>query len=134
MKNILEYRLVVLDCNANMVEYPVMGSGMHKECLDDFARKMRYEYSGIDDLVSKNNAIFANAGNGYLIVHLPEKLTLDQLYQLDYIQNWLEEVKMLEACKYTSEKREYYQYFENVAENFSKEIIQSYYSRKSKSK
>lgn len=39
MKDILDYRLVILDKDANIVTYPFQ-FGMHQTCLDDFAKRM----------------------------------------------------------------------------------------------
>lgn len=128
MKNILDYRLVILDKDANIVEYPIVGSGMHQDCLDDFARKNGYEYSNELYLVHNGNVIFKNAGNKIVTIDMPDDLSEEQLYQLDYLHNWFREVEWLEACKYTKSGKEFYQILTDVYERFSTEIIQSYYS------
>ena len=53
---------------------------------------------------------------------------------LDYIQNWLGQVQMLEAYKFlddSGKEKIWYQCTENVSDYFSNEIIQSYYSEHS---
>lgn len=126
-KNILDYRLMILDKEANMVKYS-FDFGMHQTCLDDFALKNWYEYSSEEFLVNAGNVIFKNAGLDILLVYLPEKLSEEQLYQMDYIHNWLGKVEMLEACKFTKNGTEFYQCDSNVSDYFSSHIIQSYYS------
>lgn len=130
MKNILDYRMVILDKDANIIEYSTF-FGMHQTCLDDFAKKGGYDYSRYDYLAMNGNVIFANVGLNILVVFLPNKLSDDQLYQMDYIHNWLGEVEMLEACKYLDcnvNHKISYQCTKNVSDYFSREIIQSYYS------
>lgn len=129
MKNILDYRLVVLNENGQVLEYP-FSFGMHQTCLDDFAKKKGYEYSNEGYLVGNGNVIFKNAGSNILLVYLPENLSEEQLYQMDYIHNWLSQVEMLEACKYTKNGNEWYQCEKEVSDYFSEVIIQSYYSVK----
>lgn len=130
MKNILDYRLIVLDKDANIVEYPLIASGMHQECLDDFARKNGYNYSSVNYLVQNGNVIFKNAGLNMVTIDLPGELSDDQLYQMDYLHNWLKDVELLAACKYVAGHTEWYQFEEHVADQFSNVIIQSYYTNK----
>lgn len=127
MKNILDYRLVILDKDANIIYYPVVGSGMHQDCLDDFAKKLGYSYSSEEYLVKEGNVIFKNAGGCILLVYLPFQLSDEQLYQMDYIHNWLDQVEMMEAVKYGGSEKEWYQFCDDVSFHFSHDIIQSYY-------
>lgn len=131
MKNILDYKLIILDKEANIVTYDKM-FGMHQDCLDDFSRKYNYEYSNEVYLVSKGNVIFKNAGLNILVAYLPDSLSTEQLYQLDYIQNWLGDVTMFEAYKYIDNNKQWFQCMDNVSDYFSENIIQSYYSTKKK--
>ena len=128
-KNILDYRLVILDNNAKIFTYS-FSFGMHQTCLDDFASKMGYEYSNAKDLVANGNVIFINAGNNILGIYLPDVLNNEQLYQMDYIHNWLDKVEMLDAIKFGVNGEVYYQCTDNIPKYFSEEIIQSYYSGK----
>ena len=128
MKNILDYRVVILDKDANIIEFPLVSSGMHQDCLDDFAKKNGYEYSSESYLAKNGNVIFKNAGNKIVTIDMPECLSEEQLYFMDYLQNWLQEVEWLEACKYTQKGKEFYSILDHVYDRFSTEIIQSYYS------
>ena len=92
MKKLLDYRVVIIDSDANIKEYPLFGFGMHQDCFDDFANIKGYDYSNRDNLVKNGNALFCNAGNNMLIVFLPDKLTDEQLYVFDYIENFLDDV------------------------------------------
>lgn len=131
MKNILDYRLVILDKKANIITYDKT-FGMHQDCLDDFSNKNNYEYSNEVYLVREGNVIFKNAGLNILVAYLPDSLSAEQLYQLDYIQNWFCDVTMFEAYKYFNNNKQWFQCMGNVADYFSTEIIQSYYSTKKK--
>ena len=133
MKNILDYRVVILDISGN-IEFYFPQFGMHQDCLNDFAGKHGCEYSGAVYLTLQGNVILENAGSNILAGYLPSNLSDEQLYQLDYIQNWLGQVQMLEAYKFldnSGKEKIWYQCIENVSDYFSNEIIQSYYSEHS---
>lgn len=133
MKNILDNRVVILDVDGNVIEYPVYSSGQHQECYDDFAKKKGYDFCGMRYLVSKGNGVFA-VGNKMLGVSLPENLNELQLYMLDNIENWLSKVQYIEIEK-VDEKEEVV--FSCTSQDIIKtfdDVIQSYYSKKSKAK
>lgn len=135
MKKLVDSRLVIIDSDANVIEYPKFGI-MHQDCLVDFAKKNKYEYSTEDYLVSKGNIIFYHSIEGMFGIFLPEKLTTEQLYQLDYIENWLDGVIYLHAIKGLGEEREEFLFDidngDNIKERFSNEVIQSYYQKSKK--
>ena len=58
MKDILKYRMIILDRDANIHEYFLHNSGMHQDCLDDFAKNCGYEYSNSVYLVQEGNGCF----------------------------------------------------------------------------
>ena len=43
--------------------------------------------------------MFYNVGNKMVVCYLPIDLTRDQLYKLDYIENWLDGVEYMEVKK-----------------------------------
>ena len=127
---ILDYRMVILDKDSNIEKYPLFSSGMHQECLDSFAKKMGYEYSNISYLVQEGNVLFYNVGNKMALCYLPMILTDEQLYMLDYIENWLCGVEYMEVRKCSSNEKEEYIFEENIRSNFSDIVIQSYYKNR----
>ena len=124
-------RMVILDRDANIITYPSYG-GMHHECLEDFANRHGYEYSEPSYLASQGNVIFYNVGNGMLGAYFPKKLTDEQLYQLDYLENWLDDSSYFNAVKGNGEETEEFLFEDNVKERFSNELIQSYYKKRKK--
>lgn len=128
MKNILDYRMVILANDGKIIEYPIEPSFMHRDCLDSFAHEYGYDYSNMEDLTKKGNVIFSNCGNKILGVCMPEHLNGQQLYMLDYLENWLEEVEVLDVRKQVGEKFEAFLFVGNIRKHFSEEIIQLYYS------
>lgn len=147
MKKLIDSRLVIIDSDANVIEYPKFGM-MHQDCLDDFVEEKnksrnanndnndKLKSSDRDYLVSKGNIIFYHSIEGMFGIFLPEKLTAEQLYQLDYIENWLDGVIYLHAIKGLGEKREEFLFDidngDNIKERFSNEVIQSYYQKSKK--
>lgn len=132
MKNILDYRLLILDKNANIIGYPKNLLMMHQDCLDDFAEKLGYVNSNRDYLVNDGNCLFYNADNGIVIAFLPSMLNSDQLYKLDYIENYLNDIEYMEVSKGIGNDRLEYSFDIAIRENFSNQIIQSYYNIKKK--
>ena len=132
-KNILEDRVVILDVDGNVIEYPVYSSGQHQECYESFAREKGYEFCGFRYLVSKGNGVFA-VGNKMLVVSLPENLNELQLYMLDNIENWLSKVQYIEIEKVNETERVVFSCTSHDVIKTFDDVIQSYYSKKSKSK
>jgi len=127
LKKLLDYRVVVIDRDGNVEKYPLFGFGMHQDCFDNFSKKKGYDYSNRDDLVRNGNALFCNAGNNMLIVFLPSVLTDEQLYAIDYIENFLDDVFYMEVSKGSGEDKTIYIFGDNIRKNFSENVIQSYY-------
>jgi len=130
VKNLSDYRLVILDEIGEINTYN-RTFGMHQDCLNDFSKKNNYEYCMVDYITKKGNVIFINAEHGNLGVYLPGILNNKQLYMMEYLSNFLGNLKNLEFCKYVGDKVEFSQYSENFSEHFS-DMIQSYYTVKKK--
>lgn len=138
MKNIFDYRMVILDDEAQIIFYTT-DLGMHQDCLNDFAKRKNYQFSNIEDIVRKGNVIFYNAGSNMLVIYLPNKLTENQLYQLDYLENYIEGAIYIDAEKIDENGKVVQQFhFNNIKkdnilgtprERFSNELIQSYYKK-----
>lgn len=131
--DILEYRMVILDNVGELIKYS-FDFGMHQSCLDDFANTKKYSYSSRDYIVGNGNGIFYNFGNQMVGVILPEKLNFEQLYSLDYIENWLYNVSYMEVVIFGKDKKEEFIFEEDIQNNFSKEVIQYYYNNIKKKK
>ena len=127
MKSLLDYRMLILDKNAKIVKYPKNMLMMHQDCLDNFAKNNGYNSSNRDYLVDEGNCLFYNADNGIYVSFLPEKLTNEQLYMLDYIENFFDNVEYLEVSKGVGKNKLEYSFDDRVRENFSNIVIQSYY-------
>ena len=145
LKNIFDYRLVIIDDEGELVKYEKEFGVEHQDCIIDFAKKKEYTFAnkGLfvrpEDIVRNGNVLFYNTGNNMLLIYLPTKLTESQLYQLDYIENWMNKATYINAAKFDKEGQVTEEYtFDNLndeslgtpTERFSKEIIQSYYTPK----
>lgn len=131
--DILEYRMVILDNDGEVIKYS-FDFGMHQSCLDDFAIVNKYLYSNKEYIVSNGNGIFYNFGNQMVGAILPEKLNFEQLYSLDYIENWLYNVSYMEVVILGKDKKEEFIFEEDIQNNFSREVIQYHYNNIKKKK
>ena len=134
MKDILKYRLVIIDNDGEIIKYPwKIGLG-HQDCLDEFSRVKGYDYSSYDFLIQEGNCLFYNCGLNMLVVRLPKDLNESQLYAIDYIENFLDNVTYMEVSKGLGKEQKEYIFDRNIRENFSMEIIQSFYNKVNRSR
>lgn len=129
---ILDYRLVIIDNEGEINKYPFSFGMQHKDCQDDYAEKKGYDYSGLDYLVGKGNCIFYNCGENIVVAKLPSILDEKQLYTLDYIENCLDDVSLLQITKGFGKDEVHFNYVSDIKEQFSREVVQSYYDIKNK--
>lgn len=130
MHSILEDMVVIVDDKGEIFKYPFEMGKRHQDYLDDFSKIKGYEYSNLDYIYNLNNCIIYHLGNGVVVMYLQFNLNQKQLYALDYIENWLDDVKYLEVEKVNGGKKQEYLFKENVRENFSNIVLQSYYDIK----
>lgn len=123
---VLDYRLIIIDNEGDLKKYP-FSFGMHQGCLDDFAIKNGYEYSNLDYLVDKGNCIFYNCGNDIVVAKFPGSLNSEQLYTLDYLENCLDDVFLLQINKGFGKDVVHFSYDNDIKKNFSHNVVQSYY-------
>lgn len=130
MHNILDYMVVIVDNEGKIFKYPFEFGKRHQDYLDEFSKIKGYEYSNLNYIYNLNNSIIYHLGNGFVVMYLHSNLNQEQLYALDYIENWLNDVKYLEVDKGIGSKKIEYTFKENVRENFSNIVLQSYYTTK----
>lgn len=128
---ILDYRMVIID-NAGQLNKYSFSYGMHQDCLDDFANKNGYDYSSLDYLVSKGNCVFYNCGHDIVAAKIPSKLNDKQLYILDYLENCLDDIFLLQVTKGLGKCEVDFSYDSDIKKNFSHNVVQSYYEVSSK--
>ena len=130
---VLDYRLVIIDNEGELNKYS-FNFGMHQDCLDDFASKNGYQYSNLDHLVINGNCIFYNCGNVIVVAKIPSILNSKQLYTLDYLENCLDDVFLLQVTKGIGNDEVYFSYDSDIKRNYAHNIVQSYYEVSGKKK
>lgn len=123
---ILDYRLVIIDNEGELIKYS-FSFGMYQDCLDDFAFKYGYENSNLDYLVKNGICVFYNCGNDIVGAKLPGSLNSEQLYTLDYLENCLDDVFLLQINKGFGKDVVHFSYDNDIKKNFSHNVVQSYY-------
>lgn len=130
MKKLVESRMIILDVEGNIIEYSKFGM-LHQDCLDDFVsnNKDKYDSSNRDYLVSQGNCLFYHSVNGMFACFLPEVLSSSQLYKLDYMLNFFDDITYCGVMK--GNGSELFEFdvnnLDDIKERFSNEVIQSYY-------
>lgn len=129
MQGIFENRVVILDTEGNIVKYSY-DFAQHQSCCFDFAEKNGYEYSGVCYLAKRGNGVFQMMGNDNLVAFLPDKLNDMQLYGLEYMGNFLDNIEYLRVGKVNDKEQiieEYMGVGDEVIKTFN-DIIMSYYN------
>lgn len=132
MHSILEDMVVIVDNEGEIFKFPFEFEKRHQDYLDEFSKIKGYEYSNLNYIYNLNNIVIYHLGNGVVVMYLHYNLNQDQLYALDYIENWLDGVKYLEVEKSIGGRSKEYLFKENIRENFSNVVLQSYYDVKKK--
>lgn len=128
MERISDNRIIILNREGEFINYPKKTGQMHQDCLDLFSKKQGYSYSTIDEIVNNGNAVFYNVENGYACAYLPKKLEDEQLYKLDLMTLFMDDIDYMEVKKvYTDED---FILNNNVGDKFSTEVIQSYFTKR----
>lgn len=130
MKKITDYRVLIIDENGESFNFPINVGMQHQECLDEYSHMKQYEYSNVDHVISKNNAIFYNANNGIVVSFLPSRLTDEQLAVLDRMSLKMDDISYMEVRKKTEEGNIDFYLTENIGGRFSDEVLQSYFVKK----
>ena len=161
MENIFDYRMVIItddnpknillksnekdslivegeyyqDDNVKILKYT--SNKMHHDCLEDYAQKKEYDFPNMEYITAKNNIIIYVLTNATLAISLPAELTPNQLYKLEYVENWCKDSEKIVVRKYDTnglltEEYEFESEEKTPQESFSHEVIQSYYNKKRK--
>ena len=157
-ENIFNYRMVIIGKNDKYNEYPkinyykkydekTLKSMEHEDWIRFYAREKGYsfykdEYIAPEMLARLGNIIFYNCDNKSLIIYLPEEVTDEQLFQLEYMEDVIKGVKYINAAKFDKNCNAVEEYlFDNLhnddiygdtSKRYSHEIVQSYYDAKIK--
>lgn len=128
--SIEEIRALILEKNGSWVPYRKKVGFMHQACLEDYANKKRLLNASIDNIIKQESCIIIrNLDNVTIVCDMPEKLSDEQLYQLELLSTFsLDGVTYMEVAKHTKNKEQQFVLDNHVAEKFSSEVLQSYYS------
>lgn len=134
MVSIDKNRLMILESNGSWVQYQKQVGLMHQDCLDDYALKHSIPTKNAESVVKGTNSIiFYNLNDETLVGYMPNEITDEQLYQLDLFTLDMDNVSYMEVKKLDKDKTHFI-LDSNISDNFSNQVIQSYYTSKGKSK
>lgn len=128
---IRENRTMILEKTGIWKNYEKKVGNMHQECLDDYAGKRHLINASIDNIIEQEKCIIIrNLDNHMFLCNMPEQLSNDQLYQLELLSTLsLDDVTYMEVQIHNRENEQFV-LIDSVAEQFSNEVIQSYYQKK----
>ena len=125
MNDFNNYRGSILNQNGDFINYGIELGFMHQDIVDDYCSSNNLSGSNENAIVQNGDIYFRNAGNKMFILYMPENITEEQLYQLelnDYVINNFEYLGVVKQSQR-------FEFTENIWENFSSEVIQSYFRR-----
>ncbi len=128
---IRENRTMILEKTGIWKNYEKKVGKMHQECLDDYASKRHLLNASIDNIIGQEKCIvICNLDNHMLLCNMPEQLSNDQLYQLELLSALgLDDITYMKVQIHNRENEQFV-LIDSVAEQFSNEVIQSYYQKK----
>ena len=130
---ITDKRLLIIDKDGDIFSEDTTIGKQHQEILDDFAKSKHYDYSNIDYVTKMGNVVFYNVNHNYFATYMPEKLTDEQLYQLELLD--MSDIKDMEVRKFLpNNEHNDFSLEGNISKDFSEKIIQSYYGSKKASR
>lgn len=125
MNDFNNYRGSILNQNGEFINYNIVPGLMHQDIVDDYCNSNNLNGINEDAIVQNGDIYFRNAGNKMFIVYMPENITEEQLYKLelnDYVINNFEYLGVVKQSQR-------FEFTENIWENFSSEVIQSYFRK-----
>lgn len=123
-----ENRLIVVDKHGEVHPFLNETGRMHQECLNIFANKMGYSYSNINHIVEQeNNTVFSNADNNMFVVNMPKQLKEAQLETLDRLALKMSGIDYMEVRKQGNGSNQDFVLEENIDDQFSRVVLQSYF-------
>ena len=78
-------------------------------------------------MVKNGVCVFYNCGNEIVVAKLPSNLDSKQLYTLDYLENCLDDVYLLQINKGQGEETVHFSYDNDIKNNYAHNVVQSYY-------
>lgn len=130
---ITDKRLLIIDSNGDKYSEPIVIGRQHQEIIDDYAKQKGYDYSNVEYVTKKGNVIFYNVNHNYFATYMPEKLTDEQLYQLELLD--MSDIKDMEVRKFLpNNEHKDFSLEGSISKDFSEKIIQSYYGSKKASR
>lgn len=128
MIKLRENKLFIIEEDGYVITYSKEDEKSYRECLEEYGNRNELVIKTEENLVKKLGCIIIkNINDKSLMMHMPEKLSDDQIYQLDLFSSMsLDKVKVISGHKY-KEIPEQFLLTGDVSEQFSNEIIQSYF-------
>ncbi len=126
MNDFNKYRGTFLQGNGEFVNYPLKMGVMHREIIEDYCKNRKLPQISEQAVLDNGDIYFRNANKGLFIIYMPPTLTDEQLYQLEINSDIIDKFQYLGVIK----GLEKYEFTTDIWNNFSKSVIQSYYSGK----
>lgn len=124
MKDIIEYKVVILDKNGNYGLYSKNRCLSNNECITDYTKSQFGRSTALPKFIKQGNIVLMN-NNGFVEAHMPKQLSDEQLYELDLLPLKMDGLVRMKIKKIDEEE---YVLTDKIDERFSKEVIQSYFN------
>lgn len=136
MRKLTDDGLIFIDKQGQITRYERTAGIQHNDLLHQYQKIKHYDEVDRTDIAkNKQEILFYIYNKDQAAAFLPKTLTDEQLYSLELLQDGMDSLQLLEVRKY---KEQDYQDFiltgDDIADQFSNEVIQSYFTKSSKRK
>lgn len=125
MKDIIEYKVILLDKKGNYGLYSKSRSMSNSECITEYT-KTHFRRSMTLQSFVKNGHIAILNNKDVIEAYMPNEISDEQLYELDLLPLKMNGIKRMVVKK---ANEEVFVLDDKIDERFSSEVIQSYFNK-----
>lgn len=125
MKDMINYKVVILDKNGKYGLYTNERCLSSIECITEYSRSHFGRSMSLQSFVKNGNIVFMN-NHCFVDAYMPKKISDEQLYELDLLSVKMSGIKRMKIQKLEEEE---FIIDDRIEERFSGEVIQSYFNK-----
>lgn len=124
MKDIIEYKVVILDKKGSYGLYSKNRCMSNTECVTEYSKSHFGRSTTLQNFIKQGNIVFMN-NDGFVDAYMPRQINDEQLYELDLLPLKMDGLKRMKVRKMGEEE---FILDDKIDERFSSEVIQSYFN------
>ena len=125
MKDIINYKVVILDKNGKYGLYSNERCLSSLECVAEYSKSHFGRSIPLNNFIKNGNIVFMN-NHCVVDAYMPKKISDEQLYELDLLSIKMDGIKRMKIKKIGEEE---FTIDDKIEDRFSSEVIQSYFNK-----